>query len=147
MRSWLIAIAITTCAMPALAQSADPDDKRFTFHKVEDGFLRLDGRTGAVSLCTRPEGGWTCRTVPDERSALEGEIARLAQDNAALKAALLDRGQTLPGLPPRPPADVGVDKTLPSDAEVNRMMAFVEKLWRRMLDTITTLQRDYANKS
>jgi hypothetical protein len=147
MRSWLIAIAITICAMPALAQSADPDDKRFTFHKVDDGFLRLDGRTGAVSLCTRPEGGWACRTVPDERSALEGEIARLAQDNAALKAALLDRGQTLPGLPPRPPADVGGDKTLPSDAEVNRMMAFVEKLWRRMLDTITTLQRDYANKS
>ena len=147
MRSLLIAIAVTICAVPAFAQSVDPDDKRFTFHKVDDGFLRLDGRTGAVSLCTRPEGGWACRTVPDERSALEGEIARLAKDNAELKTALLDRGQALPGLPPRPPADVGIDKTLPSDAEVNRVMGFMEKLWRRMLDMIANVQRDYANKS
>ena len=147
MRFAPIAIALVVCALPAWADSVDPDDKRFTFHKVDDGFLRLDGRTGAVTLCTRPDSGWTCRSVPDERSALESEIARLAGENATLKSALLEQGGRLPGLPPRPPADVGIDKSLPGDAEVDRIMTFMEKLWRRMLETIANVQRDFANKS
>jgi hypothetical protein len=108
MRVMIVAFALGICALPAAAQSPDPDDKRFTLHKVEDGYLRLDGRNGAVSLCTRPDSGWVCRAVPDERSALESEIGRIAAENAELKRTLLDRGASLPGLPPRPPADVGV---------------------------------------
>jgi hypothetical protein len=146
MRSVLFAITIAACVTPAVAQSADPDDKRFSFHKVDDGFLRLDGRTGAVSLCTRPESGWTCRTVPDERSALEGEIARLGSENAELKRTLLDRGTALPGLPPRPPENVGAGKALPSDADVDRVMAFMEKIWRRTLDIVANAQRELANR-
>jgi hypothetical protein len=147
MRFAPIAIVIAICAVPALADSADPDDKRFSFHKVDDGFLRLDGRTGAVALCARPESGWACHAVPDERSALEGEIERLASENAALKSALLERGGRLPELPPRPPADIGADKSVPSDSEVDQIMTFMEKLWHRMLDMIANVQRDFANKS
>lgn len=146
MRSALITMAFVACAVPAFAQTADPDDKRFTLYKVAEGFLRLDGRTGAVSLCMRPESGWACTAVPDERSALENEIARLANENATLKKTVLGRGEPLPGLPPRPPADVGVNK-LPSDAEVDRVMAFMGKLYRRMLDMIANVQRDFVNKS
>ena len=105
MRFAPIAIAITTiCSVPALAESGNADDQRFSFHKVDDGFLRLDGRTGVVALCTRPESGWLCRMVPDERSTVEVEIARLASENAALKSALREREGRLPGQPPRPPA-------------------------------------------
>jgi hypothetical protein len=50
MRSALITMAFVACAVPAFAQTADPDDKRFTFYKVAEWFLRLDGRTGAVSM-------------------------------------------------------------------------------------------------
>src|SRR5262245_19003398 len=146
MRSALLAIAFAACAMPASAQAPDADDKRFTFHKVDDGFLRLDGRTGAVSLCTRPDSGWACRTVPDEHSALEGEIARLGRENAELKHAMIDRGTALPGLPPRPPANVGTDKALPRDAEIDRVMAFMQRLWRRTLDMIASVQRDLSNR-
>ena len=46
MRSALITMAFVACAVPAFAQTADPDDKRFTLYKVAEGFLRLDGRTG-----------------------------------------------------------------------------------------------------
>ena len=58
--------------------------------------LRLDGRTGQVSLCGRAAAGWACQAVPDERAALEAEIARLQDDNAALKKELLARGLPLP---------------------------------------------------
>ena len=83
---------------PVLAQDAapGPDDGRFAFHRVQDGFLRLDTRTGQVSMCARQTAGWACRAVADERAVLESEIARLQADNAALKKEMLARGLPLP---------------------------------------------------
>ncbi len=146
MRFLTIAFALATWVVPAAAQSPDVDDKRFSLHKVDDGYLRLDGRTGAVSLCTRPETGWVCRAVPDERSALESEIGRLAAENAELKRTLLDRGMSLPGLPPRPPADVGTGSAAPMASDVDRVVALAERVWRRTLDVLGNLQRDLADK-
>ena len=146
MRVMIIAFAVGICAIPAAAQSPDADDKRFTLHKVDDGYLRLDGRSGAVSLCTRPDSGWVCRAMPDERSALESEIGRLATENAELKRTLLDRGMSLPGLPPRPPADVGVGSAAPTESDVDRVVALAERLWRRTLDVIGNLKHDLADK-
>ena len=146
MRVMIVAFALGICALPAAAQSPDADDKRFSLHKVDDGYLRLDGRTGTVSLCTRPDSGWACRAVPDERSALESEIGRLAAENAELKRTMLDRGMSLPGLPPRPPADVGVGSATPTDSDIDRVVALAERLWRRTLDVIGNLKRDLADK-
>ncbi len=146
MRVMIVAFALGICALPAAAQSPDPDDKRFTLHKVDDGYLRLDGRSGAVSLCTRPDSGWVCRAVPDERSALESEIGRLAAENAELKRTLLDRGASLPGLPPRPPADVGVGSAAPTESDVDRVMALAGRLWRRTLDVVGNIKRELAAK-
>ena len=146
MRVMIVAFALGIWALPAAAQSPDTDDKRFSLHKVDDGYLRLDGRTGVVSLCTRPDSGWVCRAVPDERSALESEIGRLAAENAELKRTMLDRGMSLPGLPPRPPADVGVGSAAPTDSDIDRVVALAERLWRRTLDVIGNLKRDLADK-
>ena len=85
-------VAGSALALPAArAQAAQPEneDARFTFHRADDGYLRLDGRSGQVSICTRRPAGWLCQAVPDERAALENEIARLQSDNAALKKELL----------------------------------------------------------
>ena len=146
MRVMIFAFALGICALPAAAQSPDPDDKRFTLHKVDDGYLRLDGRSGAVSLCTRPDSGWVCRAVPDERTALESEIGRLAAENAELKRTLLDRGASLPGLPPRPPADLGVGSAAPTESDVDRVMALAGRLWRRTLDVVGNIKRELADK-
>jgi hypothetical protein len=146
MRVMIVAFALGICVLPVAAQSLDPDDKRFTLHKVDDGYLRLDGRSGAVSLCTRPDSGWVCRAVPDERSALESEIGRLAAENAELKRILLDRGASLPGLPPRPPADVGVGSAAPTESDVDRVVALAERLWRRTLDVVGNIKRELADK-
>ena len=83
----------------ASAQNGAPDTEngRYSFNRVEDGYLRLDQRTGQVSVCARRNLGWSCHPVPDERTALEDEIARLQRDNAALKKEMLARGITPPG--------------------------------------------------
>ena len=84
----------------ASAQTATPDSEngRYSFSPVADGVLRLDTRTGQVSQCSRSDAGRACKVVPDERSALETEIARLQGENATLKKDLLARGLTVPGV-------------------------------------------------
>jgi hypothetical protein len=145
---------------PSLVLPPGADDGRYTFHRVEDSFVRLDGRTGQVSACAREIAGWTCRAMPDERTALEDTIGRLQGDNAALKKELLARGLSLPnGVKTDPPAakqsDKGAGKPAdpnpsvktPTDAELDRMMAFIEKVWRRLVEMMVDFQRDMQRKS
>ncbi len=153
----------------AMAQPSSPEggDARFTFHRADEGYLRLDGRTGQVSMCDRPTSGWQCRLVPDERAALEREIARLQDDNTALKKELLSRSlplpnglhQDSPGSPApqssAPPSSVpkspapksnGQRPQFPDDEELNRVMVAIEKVWRRMVEMILSMQRDLQKR-
>jgi hypothetical protein len=135
----------------AWGQTAAPqsDDKRYTFNRVDEGYLRLDGRTGQVSICAQRPAGWTCQTVPDERAALETEIARLQAENAAVKKELIARNLPLPGTvkPDAPAANPDEPRLqLPSDADLNKVMNFVEKVWRRLLDMIATVHKDVLKK-
>ena len=85
--------------------------------------------------------------VADERAALEAEIARVQGENAALKKELLARNLPLPGaVKPDPPA-AKTDDPPPNDADLTKMMAFVEKVWRRMVEIITNLQKEAMKKS
>jgi len=129
-------------AAAAQAQPApDSENGRYSFSAVADGMLRLDTRTGAVSLCAKQAAGWACNAVPDERQALENEIARLQRENGALKKDMLARGLPLPGgVAGAPPADkqreLNLKVPLPSDAEIDRVMSAFEKMWRRIVDMV-----------
>jgi hypothetical protein len=139
--------------VPAQPPSGETDDGRYIYNRVQDGFLRLDTRTGQVSLCGRRNVGWTCDAIPEERAALEAEIARLQGDNAMLKKELLSRGLTLPGtIKPEtapPPAAKGREPELrlPSNADIERMVTIVENVWRRMVEMIVNLQKDLQKKT
>jgi hypothetical protein len=92
MRLFVFALMLSLAASAvASAQTATPDSEggRYTFNPVTDGVLRLDTRTGQVSLCSRNDLDWACRVVPDERPALETEIARLQGENATLGLSAL----------------------------------------------------------
>src|SRR5262245_13285231 len=129
---------VSALAVPGFAQDRpDNADGRFSLHRTDEGFLRLDGRSGQVSLCLKRSAGWECQAVPDERSALEGEIARLQSDNANLKRELLAHNLPLPGGVKPEAFGRSEDRLqLPSDAELNRAMAFVEKVWKRLVERI-----------
>jgi hypothetical protein len=115
---------------------------------VQDGLLRLDTRTGQVSVCSKRAAGWACQPVPDERAALETEIARLQTDNAALKKEMIARGLPLPGGMRSDPSGARpqIELKLPSDAEIDRLMTFMEKIWRRLIDMVQGMQKDIEKK-
>jgi hypothetical protein len=150
MRTVLVVAVLALVATMAQAQTATPDSEngRFTFNQVQDGLLRLDTRTGQVSLCSKQAAGWACHAVPDERTALEGEIARLQNENATLKKDMIARGMPLPGgVKTNPPSiKPEIELKLPSEADIDRLMTFMEKIWRRLIDMVQNLQKDIDKK-
>ena len=129
---------ITALAGPVLAVESAPG--RYTMTATDNGMLRLDTQTGAVSLCTGRAGHWVCRSVADDRLALENEIDRLSNENRRLQAALARRGiEVPPEVKPQPDAP-GFWR--PSDKHVEEFMTFFEKVMRRFRQIAESMQDD-----
>jgi hypothetical protein len=151
--------------------AAPADSGRYSFHRRGEDFIRLDSQTGQLSQCGWSVVGWSCTTAPDDRTAFESEIGRLQRENAALKGALLSRGLDLPaGIladtakpqsrpqpgaeAPRPPADVpdpSRDNNVtgpkpPGEADLDRAVAYIKSVWRRLVEMMIDLQRDIQRK-
>src|SRR5215217_6153456 len=93
----MLRFAATSFLAAALSwtASAEDVDGRYRMFPTSEGFLKLDTRSGAVSECKRGSDAYQCRLVPDEQSALQAEIDRLAGENTALKEQLAKAGQPL----------------------------------------------------
>jgi hypothetical protein len=145
-------------SLPADGATADntaaAGDARYTFLRSDDGFMRLDNRNGEVAFCSKRAVGWACQMLPEDRAALESEIARLQRQNATLKKELMTRGIALPNTtePATPPVAQNRDKDdrnpkIPSDADVARMKSMVGDMWQRLVEMIARLQADALKKS
>lgn len=124
MRAISILILMLAAAPAARAQSSDilappaTENGRYSMTPTTNGFLRLDTRTGAVSLCTVSGGSAECRAAADDRAALTSEIERLAKRNGELESRTADRGGS---------------RSLPDDHEAQRAMDLAEQFMRRMM--------------
>ena len=137
-RMIVMPVLMLALAGPAGAQSVVREG-RYALVPVEDGFLRLDTGTGAVSRCTGKIGRLTCRILPDEQLAYEAEIGRLEDriDELEGRVAVLEKNRTLGGL------DAPVSNgELPSEEEIDKVMTLVEKVMRRFFGFVKELKRD-----
>lgn len=147
----------------AVAAQAVPDSEngRYALSPVADGVIRLDTRSGAVSTCTNSSAGWACYAVPDERAALDAEIGRLQADNEKLKAELATREPAVTGKidealpktdslkksePKVADGERKIEIPLPSDRDMDRVMSFLERAWRRLVDMANRMQKDVTGK-
>lgn len=103
-------------AAPALAE--DTDVARFALEKTDGGFVRLDRKTGALTLCQEKDGTLTCRMAADERAAYEEDLARLEKRVEALEKSIATGRPVAKGEP------------LPSDEEVERSIGIMERFMR-----------------
>ena len=116
----MIVVPVLTLALagPAAAQTIVREG-RYAMVPVEDGFLRLDTGTGAVSRCTGEIGRLTCRILPDERLAYEAEIDRLVEsiDELEGRVTALEEKRVFGSL------DVpDGNGELPSEEEIDKVM-------------------------
>ena len=123
-----------------------------------------------MSTCSHSGGGWACYAMPDERTAMDAEIGRLQADNERLKAELayarapvvtgkvdeaLPKSDALPKDELQPKSDLlrkaepkvaegerKIEIPLPNDRDMDRMMSFLEKAWRRLVEMANRVQRD-----
>ena len=172
-RSWLAAAAIAAAmaissGLVAAQSAPDGENGRYSMTPIPEGVLRLDTRTGTVSTCSKNGAGWACYAVPDERTALDAEIGRLQAEVEKLKGQLA-AGPTVSGkiddaLPKSDPLKKAEPKAeskaeskvaegerkieipLPSDQDVDRVMSFLEKAWRRLIDMANRVQKDVSGK-
>lgn len=141
----------------AVAGAPEAESGRYTLSTTADGALRLDTRTGAVSTCSNSGAGWACYAVPDERAAMDSEIGRLQAENEKLKAELATREPTVSGKieevlpksdslkksePKVAETERKIEIPLPSDRDMDRMMSFLEKAWRRLMEIANRVQRE-----
>ena len=113
---------------------------RFSFAPAEGGYLRLDNTTGQVSFCSERSAGWACQLAPDDRAALDSEIARLQGEIDRLKTA-----STHAELTPRAGRDDG-GLRFPTREEMERARAAVERAWRHFVDMVYDFQKDVTKK-
>ena len=142
---------------PQGAPPQPPPANRYSFQRVDDGFLRFDHVSGHVGYCSARSGSWACQAVPENRAALDNEVARLQETVAALQKevealrepppprppALIPPPAAKPGAgPPAATPDKNGGIKLPSDEDIARARAYIEETWRRLVDMIDRLQKD-----
>ncbi len=117
------------------ASIARAETGRYSMTPTKDGILKLDTKTGAVSLCARSSGKWKCQGVDGQNSALHDTVRRLEQENDRLRAQL-DAAR----LAPAPESSGKLD--VPSEEDVDKAMDFMEKLLHRFKGMVEDLKKD-----
>jgi hypothetical protein len=145
MRTMLATAAMLgALVVPALGQgeAATVESGRYTMERSGDGFLRLDTRTGAVSFCGQKNGAWGCNPVSDDRQALAEEIQKLETENRLLRDRVLELEGKPPAADAKPP-----ELKLPSDAEMNQIMTWLETWVARFFAFVRTLTSEPKGES
>lgn len=126
MRFALITISsLLVAAAPALAQEAD----RYALERTDDGYVRMDKRTGEMSICTEQAGQLVCKLAADDRKAYDSAVDRLQTAVDALE----DRVVALESNP---------KSALPSETEFDQTMNYMQKFFRSFMDVVKEWDRD-----
>ena len=72
-RTLLIALAGSLWSFAATAQEATT----YTLQRTDDGYVRMNNKTGEMSICQEKSDQLICKLAAEERAAYEDDIADL----------------------------------------------------------------------
>jgi len=137
MRQSLILAGALLLAMPAFAEDATPGAGRYAIQPSDDGFVRLDTESGAVSHCTRTDGVWRCEAIADDKAALvealSAEVEALTAELGRLRTELAD----LKGIETDKPR---TELSPEDEKDFDRAMGFAERLMKRFFEMVRDLK-------
>lgn len=136
----------TASPVPPPAETTPPLPPPGAGSAAEDGFalspatgdhLKIDRRTGRVSVCSSRTGTWLCTLIPDDRAAFEEELAALQAENERLKSDLSKAREEIAAL------SKGGEWFGPDEKrKLDEFMAFSDHAMRRFFDMVQDLKRD-----
>lgn len=146
-----VLMAIITGATLYLVASSLPADAagRFSMTPTEDGMLRLDTQTGAVSMCRKTGTSWKCSPVAGGeamnsnkwrsgsshgRETGNGRITDLERQISRLQRQLDAKRNSFSSAPRE-------RLELPSEEEVEKVVGFVERMIRRFGGLVEELKK------
>jgi len=149
-----VVVAASVIPGSVLAQGPALNDQtgRFTLVPAPDeqGFMRIDKVTGAVSLCSRIDNEWACRALADDQKSLQERIARLEQENKSLREEnrrLEDVMGLNPeakpgtnGAPDAGPPGRGNNFKLPTEKDVDQAFDYFEGMLKKFRDRLKKLE-------
>jgi hypothetical protein len=124
---------LVAAALLSLGVSAQAEEERYRLEKTDNGYIRMDTRSGAMSICEESSGQLICRTAADERAAQDDAITRLEDTIAALeKRVTALENRAIP------------EFMLPSEEEFEKSLSYMEQFFRRFLGVVQDLDKDGA---
>ena len=115
----------------ATLASAQESETRYTLEKTPDGYVRMDSRTGEMSICTEQSGQLVCKLAADERSAFQDELDRIIGrlDEVEKRLAAVEREPSAP------------DAGLPTEEQFEQTLTFMERFFRRFIDVAKDIDK------
>lgn len=126
--------AVSLLGTSFVASSAYAEDNgRYRLEGTETGYVRLDTRTGALSVCNEQQGQLICKMATEDREAYENDIADLQDRVKKLedKVTALEAGG----------ASATASK-LPTDAEFEQSLGYMERFMRRFMDVAKSFDNE-----
>ncbi len=80
----LIAFSATGVPLATLAQNPSSEEG-YSLQPAVGDYLKIDRRTGDVSLCASRGGAWSCELIAEDRKAYEERIVELEAENEKLE--------------------------------------------------------------
>jgi predicted nuclease with TOPRIM domain len=138
-----IALTFSFLLIPLLAGASAAEPDRYRLEKTPNGYVRMDTRTGAMSICEEKWGELVCKMAADERTAVQDEIERLqtelkaVNDRLATVKALEDRVARLENS-----MTARIEKTLPTEEDFNKTMSYMERFLRSFIGIVKDMEKD-----
>ena len=153
-----VALLLAATLPGSAANPAEPPAERpgrYIMQPVDGGALRMDSETGAMSLCTRRNGAFSCEPVQDERTS-QRETERLTSENRDPKAEIKRLEEMLglgekpqAGNPPGPdnrqseerPVSRSPKFELPTEEDLDKALSYAERMLKKFREKWKDIER------
>jgi len=144
------AFAVLISSALLIPAPADAAGGRYQMTPIENGFMRLDTETGAVSICKNTGGKVVCELAEDGAGQYAKDIDKLKQENQKLRAEV-DRMERHFGLDPNssakpndlaPPVPPGTAFKVPQKEDVDQMFNYIEGMLNKFRERLRRLEKE-----
>ncbi|PSJ60457.1 hypothetical protein [Pseudaminobacter soli (ex Li et al. 2025)] len=127
-----IAIAAATVFISQAIAGAHAAEDRYRLEKTDNGYVRMDTQTGAMSICEERSGQLVCKLAADEREAYQTQIDQLQSALKAIESRVTALEKNRPAL----------QAPLPTEEEFEKGMSYMERFFRRFMDIVKDFDKE-----